>query len=254
MDPRVAVELTIAAAAVAVVARLIYLNLASRFRALLAYLTFLAVVNCAFGLLNQASALYFWSYIAVEPLECLLGIFAVRELFALTFDNYPGIRSVGRWAMYAGIALALAISLLVTRFFWNGEIHGRSIHLFYFEVAQRSVVFTLAFVIFTILIFLSRYPLHLSRNTLASSVFFSVSFLSEASQLLVDSLAPQLNSHYVDWAGTIFIAVCLLGWAAILRPEAERAPERITFSTPLEDHLLQQLNALNQLMTRVARR
>lgn len=254
MDTLATTELVTAAAAAAVLGRLIHLNLARRFPAFWAYLVLVGIIYLSFGLLNPASDSYFWSYVILEPLKWILSIFAIRELFALTFHRYPGIRTIGRWTMYAGVALALAISLLAARLFWGGGARGRSADLFYFEVSQRSVVFTLAFVIATILLFLSKYPLHLGRNTLVSSVFFSVLFLSEASQLLIDSLSPHLYSPYADWAEVIFIIVCLLGWAALLRPELAGAPERITFSTPKEDYLLQQLDALNQVMTRAARR
>jgi len=254
LDPSAATELLQVAGATVAVVRLIYLNLAKRFPALLAYLVFLAAIDLVLGLLDERSALYFWCYIGLEPLECVLGIFAVRELLALTFNDYPGIRTVGRWVMYAGLALALCISLLMTGLLWSGETRGRSIHLFYFEVSKRSIVFTLAFVIVTILLFLSKYPLHLSRNTLVSSVFFSVLFLSEAARLLVDSLAPQLHIHAVDWTESAFAFVCLLGWAAFLKPEPPKVPAQVRFSRPEEDHLLNQLNSLNQFMTRAARR
>ena len=89
---------------------------------------------------------------------------------------------------------------------------------------------------------------------MVSSACFGVLFLSEAAQLLIDSLAPNLRNHFVDWAESLFIFVCLVGWAAMLRPETEHAPVQVKFSSPHEDQLLEQLNALNQLMTRVARR
>jgi hypothetical protein len=255
MDPSAATELILASAAAAAAIRLICLNLAGDFPALLAYLAFVAVMNLGYGLLNQASAVYFWTYLVLEPLECAFSIVAVREVLALAFSDYPGIRTVGRWVMYGGVTLSLGISLLLTGFFWSGTASGRAhSRLFYFEVSQRSIVLTLALVILTILLFLSKYPLHLSRNTLVSSSFFSVLFLSEAIRLLIDSLAPQLNIHYVDWTEAVFMSICLAGWATLLKPETHRIPKRITFSTPQEDHLLQQLNALNQMMTRAARR
>ena len=228
--------------------------MATRFPALFAYLLLVGLIYLSFGLLHPASDSYFWSYVILESLKWIFSIFAIRELFALTFHRYPGIRTVGRWATYGAVFLALAIALLATRLFWGRGPGGRSADLFYFEVSQRSVVFTLAFVIASILLFLSKYPLRLSRNTLVSSVFFSVLFLSEASQLLIDSLSPGLFNSYADWAEVIFVIVCLLTWAALLRPEPAGAPERIKFSTPREDHLLQQLDALNQMMTRAARR
>ena len=255
MDLHDAPDLIQAAAAGAAATRLIYLKLAKQFPALLAYLVFQAGINLGFGLLNDTSPPYFWSYIALEPLGCVLSVIAVRELFALTFDDYPGIRTVGRWVMYAGVAIALTASLLLTGFFWSGAALGRAhSRLFYLEVSQRSIVFTLAFVIVAILVFLSKYPLHLSRNTVVSSVFFGALFLSEASQLLADSLAPRLNIQYADWSAGVFMSLCMACWAVLLKPETRRVPAQVRFSSPHEDHLLQQLNSLNQLMTRAARR
>ena len=254
MDSRGAIQILETASAAAAVTRLSYLSLARRFPALFAWLIFLAVINLGFGLLDRSSKLYFWSYVVLEALKWVFSVVAIRELFALTFNSYPGIRTAGRWAMYSGLGLALGIPLLVTRFFWSGGVGGRSAPLFYFEVSQRSVVFTLAFVVVTILLFLSNYPLHLNKNALVSSVFFSVLFLSEAFSILLDSLAPRLFNDYVDLPGEIFASICLVGWAAMLRPESATVPARITFSAPQEDHLLQQLNALNQMMIRAARR
>ncbi|HWF11141.1 MAG TPA: hypothetical protein VG297_21880 [Bryobacteraceae bacterium] len=241
--------------AVAAVARLIYLNLARQFPVLLTFLVFLAAIDIGFGLEDQRSALYFWSYIVLEPLECIFGIIAVRELLALTFSDYPGIRTVGRWSMYAGIALSLTLSLLATGFFWSGGALGRAhSHLYYLEISKRAVVFGLAVVIVTILLCLSRYPLHLGRNTLVSSLCFSALFLSEAARLLLDSLMPKLHNHFVDGVESGFIFFCLIGWAVFLRPESATAAPQIHYSSAGEDDLLRQLNSLNALLARAARR
>jgi len=255
MDANSTTDLIQAVAALTAVSRLICLNLSKRFPSLLAYLVFLAAINFGFGLLSVTSAAYFWSYIVVEPLKCTFSILAVRELFALTFHDYPGIRSLSRWVMYAGVALALGISLFLTSFFWSGAASGRAhSHIFYLDATQRSIISTLAVVIVANLVFLSRYPLHLSRSTLVSSTFFSVVFLSEALRILVDSLAPHLFNLYADWAESVFVSVSLLGWAALLKREPERAALQARYSRSQEDHLLLQLNSLNQLMTRAARR
>jgi hypothetical protein len=255
MDARSSAELSQTVAATVAVARLVYLNLAKQFPAIVAYLIFLAGINLNFGLLDPVSNLYFWTYIVLEPFKCVLSILAVRELLALVFVNYPGIRTAGRWSMYAGIAVASGISLAATGFFWSGTATGRAhSHVYYFEVAQRSIVFTLASVIIALLITLSKYPLHLSKNTVVSGWCFSVLFLCEALRLLIDSLAPDLYSSHVDWSGEIFTSVCLLAWATMLTPELETAPARIKFSTPREEHLLRQLDALNSLLIRSARR
>jgi hypothetical protein len=187
-------------------------------------------------------------------LENIFSILVVRELLTLMFDNYPGIRTVGRWAMYAGIAISAGASLALTKFFWNTGASGRhKWGLFYLEVTQRSIVFSLVVVIVAILFVLSKYPLHLGRNTYVSCIAFSALFLSEAARLLLDSTTRVLHIDFVDQAESVFIALCLGSWAFMLRPAA--APvARVAFSTPQEDHLLQQLDSLNQLMSRAAKR
>jgi hypothetical protein len=255
MDPHVFTDLTQTTAASAAAIRLMRLNLGRRFPALLTYLLFLAGINLALGLMDDGSIVYFWTYLLIEPVKCILSVVAVRELFALAFQRYPGIRSISQWVIFGLIGLSLAVSMALTGFFWSGAATGRAhSHLFYFEVFVRTVVFSLAAAIIGNLLFLSKYPLHLSRNTLVCSAFFSAMFISQACALLLDSLAPQLYDRYLDSLGEVFAIVCLAGWAAMLKPEPAQEPPQIRFSSPQEDHLLQQLDSLNQLMTRSLRR
>lgn len=251
MFQRVFAELIQATGAAVVAVQLIRLMLVKRFPALFGYLLLLVSMDLAFSGLDDRSNIYFYSYVLLEPLKSLLSILAVRELFALTFEKYPGIRTAGRWAMYAGLFLAVSISLAVSP--WTGGTHGSHV-LFYFEVAQRWVIFTLAITLGVILWSLSRYPLHLPANTLRSSLFFSSLFLCDAARLLIDSLMPNLHSPTVDTTQSVFSGLCLFAWASMLRPAEETLPAVVTFSTPREDYLLQQLTAFNRMMTRAARR
>src|ERR1017187_5441608 len=141
MDAHVVTDLIQTAAAAAASVRLIKLNLGKQFPALLTFLVFLALINLGLGLMDDRSAIYFWTYLAADPLTCVFGILVVRELFAHTFKEYPGLRSASRWVTYAGIALSLAIGLLVTGFFWQGTTLGREhSHLYYFEVSDRAAM------------------------------------------------------------------------------------------------------------------
>ncbi len=231
-----------------------YLGLARQFPALLGYFLFVAVLESAWAVMEQSSRIYFWTYVLIEPLEYIFSILVVRELLTLMFDNYPGIRTVGRWAMYTGIVLSAGTSLALTKFFWSTGAKGRhKWGLFYLESTQRSIVFSLVVVILAILFVLSKYPLHLGRNTYVSCGFFSALFLSEAVRLLLDSTARVLYNNFADRTESIFIALCLGTWAFMLQPAA--APvTRVAYSTPQEDHLLQQLDSLNRLMSRAAKR
>lgn len=207
-----------------------------------------------FAVISHRTPTYFWMYVVCLPSRNVLSIVAVRELFALVFEDYPGIQTIGRWAMYAGIALSIAASVAIAGIFWRGGAGGRDGFLFYLEVVQRSVVFSLAVVISTILFALSRYPLHLERNTYLSTLFFSSLFLCDATQLLIDSLTPDLYNHFVDRSECIVIAALLSVWAVMLRPESQADGPRANPSTPGETHLMEQLDSLNAFLDSAGRR
>jgi hypothetical protein len=248
------------AGAAAAVARLTRLKLAKRFPALLAWLIVLGLSDFLSSLFPQRSVFYFWLYFGEMPVACIFGILAVRELLAVVFHRYPGIRFVGRWGSYIGIGLALGGSVLANVLLHRDRSFG-SQHLFYLEVMQRSVIFSLALVILTVLFVLSRYPLNLSKNSFVSSAFFSAIFLSDAVRLLIDSLAIRLNNRVADWTEAGIILLCLGTWTLLLQPEPvlqrgeddkwTKPPE--TLNKPSEEHLLQQLDSLNRMLTRVAR-
>ena len=246
-------DLLQAAAASVTAGRLFSLGLAKRQSALFVYLVEIAVVAFALGNLPAASAAYFWLYIAYVAVNWVVSIYVVREMFALALDGYPGIRTAGRWSMYGATAISVTASLAITTMFWNGGAHGRS-NLFYVQVVNRSVVFTLAVIVAAILVFLARYPLNLHRNTYVSTSFFSAVFLSEAAVMLVDSLNQHLYSAQVDRMQTIFVAACFIGWAVMLRPQTVMAPARVRVENAAEKELLQQLESFNSLLARAGRR
>ena len=243
-----------AAAASVVVARLLLLGLAKRQPALLTFLVSTTLVFLALGSFAQTSAAYFWTYMVSLVINWLVSLYVVREMFALALVDYPGIRTAGRWAMYVATAVSIAVSLAVTTFFWNGGARGHSNVLYYMEVINRSVVFTLAVIVAAILHFLSRYPLNLHRNTYVSTTFFSTVFLSEALEMLVDSLSPHLYSEWVDETQIVFAAACFIAWASMLRAETAPAPARVSFYSPADQELLEQLQSFNNLLARVGRR
>ena len=247
-------EFVQSAAALVALTRLVYVNQAKQFRALAWYLGLLCVSNLLAGGLSVRSKTYFWFYLALIPLESIAGIFAIRELIALIFANYPGLRTVGRWALYAGIGLSVVTSIAITRLFQYSGAHPRhKWTLFYVETAQRSLTLTLAIAIMAIVFVLSKYPLNLSRNTLLCCVFFSAIFLVEAAQLLADTAQRLLFSELAETAAAISISGCLFAWGWLLRAQTATAP-RVVVSTAHEDRLLHQLESLNGLMIRAARR
>lgn len=252
MTPYSATILIEAAAAVIAVARMLSLRLAGIFPVLLSFLSAIAVTGITASFFSLRSHTYFWIYTVQTPVYCILAILAAREVFAVVFKKYPGIRSAGRMAIFWCIGFASMISLAVA-VGRPGRPETFTHPLLYIELVRRSTVLTVALFILFILYTLSRYPLELGWNIWVSSVLFSILFLGEATQLLIDSFSPRLYSGLVDLAADIFGAACTLVWAALLRPEPNTGPVVVKYSSEQEQHLLDQLDSLNQLLTRAAR-
>ena len=251
MTAESATALIEAASAAIAVARLLSLQLAGIFPALLCFLSVIAVSAAAGSFLSPASRGYFWLYAAQTPVYCILAVVAARELFAVVFKKYPGIRTAGRMAIYSCAGFAAFVSVVFALLHQGPATFFT--HLVYIELARRSIILSVALFILFILFSLSRYPLKLGRNIRVSSALFSILFLGQAAQLLIDSFSSNLYSRQIDMADVIFGAVCTLVWAALLRSEPAPAPVIVKFSPAQEEQLLHQLDSLNRLLSRAGR-
>jgi len=128
-----------------------------------------------------------------------------------------------------------------------------SVRLFYEMFFDRSVELTLAVVIVMLMVVLSRYPLHLDRNTYIASSFFSAMFLAQAIVRLIDSLSPRQLARYADYPEVGFTALCFAGWGLMLRGANATVAARQPADERREAELLQQLESLNSILTRSVR-
>jgi hypothetical protein len=242
-----------AAAAAFAAARLLHFRLRHRFPLLLSYLIISAAFSAASSALSIKSHAYYWVYIVAQPIGWCAAALAVREMFALIFKNYPGLQTVGRWTFYAALTLSVAVSVVLVQTLPAGGARN-SIQLIYMLILDRSIGVTLTLTIVILMLILSRYPLHLGRNTYVASGFFSAIFLAAGAVKLLDSLATHLYIDYADRAEMVFSAVCFVGWGLMLRPAEKPAPARAVVNKQREAELLQQLESLNQILTRSSRR
>ena len=242
-----------AAAAAFAAARLLHFRLRHRFPLLFSYLIISAALYAVFSTLSIKSNAYYWTYIAAQPISWCAAALAVREMFALIFRNYPGLQTVGRWTFYAALTLSVALSVVLVQTLTAGGARNSNL-LRYELILDRSIEVTLTLSIAILMLILSRYPLHLDRNTYVASGFFSAIFLALGAVKLLDSLATHLYIDFVDRAEVIFCAVCFVGWGLMLRPAEKPAPARAVADKPREAELLQQLDSLNQILSRSSRR
>lgn len=134
MDPESLAEFLQATVACVAAGRLLRLGLAKRQPALLTFVLATALELFALASFPTASAAYFWIYLVSLVLNWLVSVYVVREMFTLALVDYPGIRTVALWAVYAATGTSITASLAFT-FLWNGNPHGRE-GLFYAEFGQ----------------------------------------------------------------------------------------------------------------------
>jgi hypothetical protein len=242
-----------AAAAAFAAGRLLQFRLTSRFANLVFYLAVTSVSDFALSILDRFSSAYYWTYVVVGPITWLAASLAVYQMFALIFRDFPGLRTAGRWVLNAAVAIAVIASAIILRTPWSW-LSSRTKALYYELTFDRSVHFALAAIIIMLILFLSRYPLHLDRNTYVASGFFSAVFLAESITRLIDTLHPALYRDAVDNPEFVFVALAFAGWGIMLRAAAATVPARPPLNSLREAELLHQLDALNGILTRSVRR
>jgi hypothetical protein len=245
-------QLLQAAAAILLVGRLLHFQLAGTMRAMAAWQILTVALSLGTSALYDYPRIYGYLFSVTLPLNAVLMVLAVTELFGLVFSRYPGIRTMGRRAVYVSVVTSALIAYAVLAIL--GQYGGKKGISYYAMLAERSTVFTLALFILIILFFLSRYPMQMPRNFSVSCSLFCTVFLSEAFVLFFETTNPRgAFVPDLDLAQVVVSIVCLISWAFLLKPESVAEPEVRRPNGESEEQLLAQLESLNRLLSRAAR-
>ena len=250
MDLALGISLATAAAATVLLARILLVRQETRFAALTFYLAQHLIWGISLALMPRTGPWYALVYKVSNPVEWVAATWCVAHLLGKGFEAYPGIRSMSRWATWGASVTAVCIALLLVSYFWQGNYRGRKT-LLYLEVADRSVLLSLALIVILTAIFFSRYPFRLQSNTWASLIAFSAIILSMAVARLFDSLAPAMAALPADMTQLVFEAGCYLVWAGYFR--RDEAPAHVIVTYPGEQELLRQLQAMDGILHRAGR-
>ncbi len=196
---------------------------------------------------------YFWGYLALQPVILLADIAVVLHLLQATMSAYVGVQTAARLTLQAVIAISTLGSATLTALSWDNHAR-RSTHVYYWLVVNHSVQFGLALLVIALVLFLSRFPIRLARNTYVSCYFFCAIFLTEAFDSLLATLSPQLFSRMVDMATIFIVSLLICAWASMLRHHAaDSVTDGVHFGNRDTSTLLLQLESLNQTLSRVGR-
>lgn len=201
------------------------------------------------------SNLYFYAYFLTEPILLLAYILVVVELYSLVLEKYRGLYTLGRWAMYGAILISGTASILTLLPKLAPSLPEAPRRLMYELAAERGVDLALVIFILLIILFLSRYPVPLSRNVVVHTVIYSVFFLSDAMVLLLWTMFGYKGGDTFNLVLSAISSICSLSWAFFLSAEGETVRAHLPRIHPeSEERILQQLDLLNATLLKVSRK
>ena len=194
-------------------------------------------------------------WIVTEPMLWFFYILLVLELYSLILEAHKGLYTIGRYALWCALTLAVLSSGASLLPPYAGAFYPSRIMGFYL-LTERGLLFSLVIFLLLILGFLSRYPVSLSRNVLIHSGVYSIFFLAGSTTFLIRTLLGYEVARPVNTALTGIAAACTLAWATLLsrQGEAVRRTVRATWDPEEEGRLIGQLSSLNTTLLRVARK
>ncbi|HLK49479.1 MAG TPA: hypothetical protein VKT49_15160 [Bryobacteraceae bacterium] len=249
-------ELFILGACLLTNVRLVYNGLYKRYRALFAYLVFRFFYTGAllFAFPNTGSRAYLWFFTLTEPAIWLFYVLIVIELYSLVLEKHRGLYTLGRWVLYGGLTVSLLISGLALLPELSGGAPQRSRLIPYYLAIERGVDFSLLIFLLLILLWLTQYPVPLSRNVLVHSLAYSILFLSNTAGLLVRVMFGLNLARPVTTLFLAIGAICILMWLIFLTPKGEEVRVSLpSFGPEQEKRILSQLEALNKTLLKVSR-
>jgi hypothetical protein len=219
------------------------------------YFIFLVVASIWPLILDISSPLYQKIWMISSPITLAFYILMVVELYRLVLENYKGLYSLGRWALYIGVVVSVTVSALSLIPKIKPSMPQRSKLMFFVLATERGVDTALAILILLILCFLTYFPVKLSRNVRVHATVYSVFFLSNTFILLMRSLFGLRLADEFNTALLGVMVASVFAWLTLLSPAGEVAqPALPDLGTEHEHRLLHQLDALNAVLLKTPRR
>jgi hypothetical protein len=238
-----------------VAARLYRSGLHRRYRVFFAYVLFRLPTASFVLLFPSKSPIYFYVWVVTEPLTWVFYVWVILELCRLALDRHKGLYTLGKWAMYLGIAISVTLSVLSLLPRIRPSSTQRSRVIGYVLATDRGVTLTLAIFLLLMLFLLSRYPVPLSQNVILHAAVYTIFFVSNTLDVLLESVFGVRLYPVID-AGLMGVsAICVLAWLFFLNPRGEDSRVNIPhFGPENEKRILYHLDALNATLLKVSRK
>ncbi|MGP8246259.1 MAG: hypothetical protein ACLQVN_17285 [Bryobacteraceae bacterium] len=243
-----------AAGSLATAIKLFWTGLFRRYRFFVAYILLLVADGVIPFVLDYRSKLYLHVFLVEEVISWILLALTLLELYRLVLERHKGLYTLGRWAMYFALAISILVSILSLLPKIRPSMGYEDRLLGYTVGVERGIYLSLATFLILILLFLTRYPVPLSRNVIVHAAIFSLYFVSNTLILLARAL---FGLRFNGTANTFLFAIsvlCVYAWLLLLSPHGEEVRVQLPrFGPEHEERILRQLDSINATLLRVSR-
>jgi hypothetical protein len=200
------------------------------------------------------SALYKYIFLISIPLSWVLYFWGARHLYQKIFSKYPGIAFAGRSALWLSAAIVI-VGVVLSTALAPGVVTSKDLFAALI-LLDRCVLFGIAFFLVLLVSIMIRYPISIAKNIAVHAFFFASILFSQALLQAVDQWTGYRFTPYCNTIAAGFDAVLVSAWAVFLTNAGDAVIIRVRqhIRPETEVHLLGQLDALNGILLRAARK
>jgi hypothetical protein len=201
----------------------------------------------------DTSQTYLHIWLLTQPVKWLFHILLAAELYRLILDGHRGLYSLGRWAMYGAVVVAICISILTLLPHFTPRTPQQSKYLGLEFATDRGIDFALALFLILILLFLSRFPILLSRNVVVHAAVYTIYFFSSAFAIFLRTFFGVRANNSMSLLYMGGSCLCLVAWLVLLGRNGEKVQSHLPAISPQrEKNALRQLESLNATLLKVS--
>jgi hypothetical protein len=225
-----------------------------RYPALFGFLLVVSLLSLAF-LASSVPSSYVTYWKILQPFTWLFSVWVVLELYTVILERHKGLATFGRWMQYAGFGVATLVSVLALLPRIRAGTSTADPMLVYYYAIERGVDCGMLVFLLVLLVWLTHYPIPLSRNVVIHSFAYTALFLSNSVGLFGQAFFGFELSRPMTLALTVVFGLCILTWLMFLNAKGEEVRVTVLHFTPEhEKRVLQQLESVNQALLRLSRR
>ena len=222
----------------------------------LLYAFFLVKVALGIALLRipYRSDLYTYVYVAAEVAAQLLAFFALLELYRNALARHKGLASFGRaavWVVTGIVTLLASVSATLDQ-----DIpRGQSAILHRYFTVERTVDIAIVLFLLVIAVFVTWFPVKMSRNVILSIAGFSVFYALKVGALLALNVMPYSRLAAINDLAMALTGGLMIAWSCLVRAEvvSDEVVAGHAWDPEAMEVLSHQLDSINTALTRFGR-